>query len=57
MDLAAGDTRQMEADWGKWRELICKNEMDYQGCLDVYRVSEITSKYTGFPRVESIDLF
>ncbi|SCI81738.1 Uncharacterised protein [uncultured Clostridium sp.] len=57
MDLAAGDTRQMETDWGKWRELICKNEIDYQGCLDVYRISEITSKYTGFPRVESIDLF
>lgn len=31
------------------RDLICENEPDFQPFLDVYRVLEVTEKYTGFP--------
>lgn len=47
--LARGDQAGSREDWLALRELICRNEPEYQPYLDVYRVLEVTSKYTGFP--------
>lgn len=50
--LAKGGLSQSRADWLALRELIGRNEPEYQPYLDVYRVLEVTSKYTGFPPAE-----
>ena len=50
--LARGDSRQAAAGWYEMRDLICKNEQKYQPYLDVYRILEVTRKYTGFPLTE-----
>ena len=50
--LAGGDARQAADGWYALRELICQNEQKYQPFLDVYRVLEVTRKYTGFPLSE-----
>lgn len=47
--LAMGDSKQAAAFWYKMRDLICQNEQKYQPYLDVYRILEVTRKYTGFP--------
>lgn len=47
--LARNDLSQSREDWLALRELISRNEPEYQPYLDVYRVLEVTSKYTGFP--------
>lgn len=46
--LALG--RQQEADerWSDFRRYICGREEEFQPYLDVYRVLEVTQKYTGF---------
>lgn len=49
--LAEGDPAGSRAGWSALRELIGRNEPEYQPYLDVYRVLEVTSKYTGFPPV------
>ena len=50
--LAGGDAQQAAAGWYEMRDLICKNEQKYQPYLDVYRILEVTRKYTGFPLSE-----
>ena len=50
--LARGDSEQAAAGWRALRDLICKNELEYQPFLDVYRILEVTRKYTGFPLTE-----
>lgn len=47
--LSQGNLPQSREDWLVLRELIGRNEPEYQPYLDVYRVLEVTSKYTGFP--------
>lgn len=46
--LAMG--RQQEADerWSDFRQYLCEREDEFQPYLDVYRVLEVTEKYTGF---------
>lgn len=46
--LALG--RQQEADecWREFRRYLCEREDEFQPYLDVYRVLEVTQKYTGF---------
>lgn len=34
--------------WSDFRNYICSNEINYQSSLDVYRVIEVGTKYTGF---------
>lgn len=50
--LAEGDGDGSRSGWSAFRELIRRNEPEYQPYLDVYRVLEVTSKYTGFPPVD-----
>lgn len=46
--LAQGNRRESGAAWQFLRDLICENELKFQPFLDVYRVLEVTEKYTGF---------
>lgn len=46
--LARGDGEKAGESWRDFRELICEKEPDFQPWLDVYRVLEVTEKYTGF---------
>ncbi len=48
--LALGEKEQADKKWEEFRELICKKEKKFQPFLDVYRVLEITQKYTGLHR-------
>lgn len=47
--LAQGKAEESGAAWRSLRTLICENEPEFQPFLDVYRVLEVTEKYTGFP--------
>ena len=46
--LARGEERQSREAWASVREFICRGEEKFQPWLDVYRVLEVTEKYTGF---------
>ncbi len=46
--LAAGEKNAAMEKWAAMRKLICKGEEEFQPYLDVYRVLEVTQKYTGF---------
>ncbi len=48
--LAAGEREQADRMWETMREYICIHEEDYQPFLDVYRILEVTRKYTGLHR-------
>lgn len=50
--LARGEEQQAQEAWLSFRDLICQKELTYQPYLDVYRILEITTKYTGFPPVK-----
>ena len=50
--LARNDSQQAATGWYEMRDLICRNEQKYQPFLDVYRILEVTKKYTGFPLSE-----
>ena len=46
--LSQGDDGKAAEDWQAFRQLICEKERSFQPWLDVYRVLEVTEKYTGF---------
>lgn len=46
--LASGREMDSKARYLAMREFICRMEPEYQPWLDVYRVLEVTQKYTGF---------
>ena len=48
--FSSGEEEAAGAEWETLRELICKNERKYQPFLDVYRVLEVTQRYTGLHR-------
>ena len=48
--LALGQEEESEARYREFRDLICRAEPEFQPFLDVYRVLEVTQKYTGFPK-------
>ena len=45
--LARGETAQSREAWASMRDLICRREDQFQPWLDVYRILEVTEKYTG----------
>lgn len=45
--LSSGNEKQAYRNWETMREFICRNEQKYQPFLDVYRILEVTCKYTG----------
>lgn len=47
--LSKGDYENTEKYWTSFREYICSHEEEFQSALDVYRVVEVSTKYTGFP--------
>lgn len=46
--LASDENEKSVIYWKKMREFIYQNELNYQPYLDVYRILEVTTKYTGF---------
>ena len=46
--LAKDDSQAAQSAWREMRQFICRHEEEYQPWLDVYRILEITKKYTGF---------
>ena len=45
--LARGENAQSREIWASAREFICRGEERFQPWLDVYRILEVTEKYTG----------
>jgi hypothetical protein len=48
--LARGQQEESRTRWLALRQQIGEQEQTYQPYLDVYRLLEVTSKYTGFPQ-------
>ena len=48
--MALGQEEESRARYGEFRDFICRAEPEFQPFLDVYRVLEVTQKYTGFPK-------
>lgn len=46
--LARGNEAGASEAWRDFRQFICEHEPELQPWLDVYRVLEVTKKYTGF---------
>lgn len=46
-ELAEGHKAEANRKWEALRAYICRNEPAYQPFLDVYRILEVTQKYTG----------
>lgn len=46
--LSKGDKENAYRKWNDFCEEICKGENDFQPYLDVYRITEVSQKYTGF---------
>lgn len=46
--MAAGNQKESIENYLQMREFICRTEPEFQYWLDVYRVLEVTQKYTGF---------
>lgn len=47
--LALGDGEKAAERREEFQQFICEREPGFQSWLDVYRVLEVTGKYTGFP--------
>ncbi len=48
--FSSGEEEAAGAEWETLRGLVCKNERKSQPFLDVYRVLEVTQRYTGLHR-------
>lgn len=46
--LAAGKQEESMALYQQMRSFVCRTEPEFQNWLDVYRILEVTQKYTGF---------
>lgn len=47
-ELSKGDTLGADQSFYEFWTYICSNEQEFQQSLDVYRVTEVLTKYTGF---------
>lgn len=47
-NLASGNRTDSYKNWLAMQKFIGQNELEYQPYLDVYRILEVTEKYTGF---------
>ena len=50
--LAKGMKKEAEDAWKDFTYYICSQEQTFQKALDVYRVVEVSTNYTGFPLIE-----
>ena len=48
MKLAEGNESEAQECWRQFQNMVCERETEFQDCLDVYRVTEVSTKYTGF---------
>lgn len=48
MKLSGGEELEAQECWRQFQHMICERETEFQECLDVYRVTEVSTKYTGF---------
>lgn len=46
--LAKGEQKKARRAWEELREYLCRGEIKFQPYADVYRILEVTQKYTGF---------
>lgn len=46
--LAEGNSKKAQEDWAQFRQFICEKEPEFQEFLDVYRILEVSTKYTRF---------
>lgn len=46
--MAKGEQTKAQELWRAFLQTICSHEIEFQPCLDVYRITEVSSKYTGF---------
>mgnify|MGYP001624196260 FL=1 len=46
--LAQGEENRAQQQWNAVMDHIRRHEMEFQPYLDVYRVLEVATKYTGF---------
>ena len=44
--------KEAEDAWKDFTHYICSQEQTFQKALDVYRVVEVSTNYTGFPLIE-----
>lgn len=51
--LSKGELQEASEGWCSFRQFICEHEPEFQECLDVYRVLEVSGKYTRFPQPDS----
>lgn len=54
MKLSEGKAQEAQELWHQFQHMICERETEFQECLDVYRVTEVSSKYTGFRLEEQL---
>lgn len=54
MKLAEGNELEAQDCWRQFQHMICEHETEFQECLDVYRVTEVSAKYTGFQLEEPL---
>ena len=54
MKLAGGEKLEAQECWRQFQHMICERETEFQECLDVYRVTEVSTKYTGFQLEEPL---
>ena len=52
--MAMGQEEESRKRYGQFRDCICQAEPEFQSQLDVYRILEVTQKYTGFPQEQSL---
>lgn len=48
LSLADGDKTLADRQFREFHSYICGHEQDFQPYLDVYRITEVSTKYTGF---------
>ena len=50
--LAEGNSSKAKEAWKTFTHYVCSQECNFQKALDVYRIIEVSTNYTGFPLIE-----
>lgn len=48
LKLSKGENQEAQSCFGDFQRMVCEKERSFQECLDVYRITEVSCKYTGF---------
>lgn len=52
--LAAGQAKKAQEYWEMFQDIVSSHETEFQPFLDVYRITEVSTKYTGFDLTEQL---